>query len=93
MDMRQVIGHSVGTWVAYEFLMAARAACLPEPRAAFLSAMPGAGPAARAAPLARAARPVRGAVYGAQQSIAGLMLRVAGMRATLLTSVVCSPLE
>ena len=37
---RQVIGHSVGTWLAYEFLAAARAAGLPEPRAAFLSAMP-----------------------------------------------------
>lgn len=40
MDVRQIVGHSVGTWVAYEFLLAARAACLPEPRAAFLSAMP-----------------------------------------------------
>ena len=30
----------MGTWVAYELLAAARAAGLPAPRAAFLSAMP-----------------------------------------------------
>ncbi|KAK9842072.1 hypothetical protein WJX81_007166 [Elliptochloris bilobata] len=35
-----VIGHSVGTWVAYELLAAAAAAGLPAPRAAWLSAMP-----------------------------------------------------
>jgi hypothetical protein len=36
----QVIGHSAGTWVAFELLRAAVAAGLPPPRAAFLSAMP-----------------------------------------------------
>lgn len=36
----QVIGHSAGTWVAFELLRAAGAAGLPPPRAAFLSAMP-----------------------------------------------------
>ena len=35
----QVIAHSVGTWVAYEFMQAARATGLPLPRHAFLSAM------------------------------------------------------
>lgn len=34
-----VIAHSVGTWNAFEFLHAARAAGLPMPRHAFLSAM------------------------------------------------------
>lgn len=35
----QIIAHSVGTWVAFELLAAARGAGLPMPRAAFLSAM------------------------------------------------------
>ena len=35
----QMIGHSVGTWCVYEFLMLARAHGLPMPRVTFLSAM------------------------------------------------------
>ena len=35
----QIIAHSVGTWVAFEFMHAARAAGLPMPCRAFLSAM------------------------------------------------------
>lgn len=36
-----VWGHSVGTWVAFEFMMLARQIGLPMPRAAFLNAFPG----------------------------------------------------
>jgi surfactin synthase thioesterase subunit len=36
----QLVAHSVGTWVAFEFLAACRAAGVPLPAAAFLSAMP-----------------------------------------------------
>ena len=35
----QVIGHSVGTWNAFEFLMLARSEGVPMPRHLFLSAM------------------------------------------------------
>lgn len=35
-----VWGHSVGTWVAFEFLMLARKVGLPMPKAAFLNAFP-----------------------------------------------------
>jgi len=36
----QLIAHSVGTWIGYEFLRACTAAGVPPPRAVFLSAMP-----------------------------------------------------
>ena len=36
----QVIGHSMGAWAAYEFLILARANGVPMPVNAFLSAMP-----------------------------------------------------
>lgn len=36
-----VWGHSVGTWVGFEFLMLARKIGLPMPKAAFLNAFPG----------------------------------------------------
>lgn len=35
----QIVAHSVGTWVAYEFMQQARTQSLPLPRHAFLSAM------------------------------------------------------
>jgi medium-chain acyl-[acyl-carrier-protein] hydrolase len=38
-----IIAHSVGTWVAYEFLRAAAAAGVPPPRVFILSAMPAPG--------------------------------------------------
>ena len=38
--MLQLIAHSVGTWIGYEFLQACTAAGVPPPRAIFLSAMP-----------------------------------------------------
>ena len=37
--LHQIVAHSVGTWNAYEFLIAARAAGLPMPVHVFLSAM------------------------------------------------------
>jgi surfactin synthase thioesterase subunit len=36
-----VWGHSVGTWVGFEFMMLARQIGLPSPKAAFLNAFPG----------------------------------------------------
>ena len=36
----QLVAHSVGTWIGYEFLQACHAAGIPPPRAVFLSAMP-----------------------------------------------------
>lgn len=35
----QIVAHSVGCWVAYEFLVLARSKGLPMPEKAFLSAM------------------------------------------------------
>ena len=49
----QVIGHSVGAWCAFEFLMLAREQGLPMPRVAFLSAMASPDLAAEARPWRR----------------------------------------
>lgn len=35
-----LVAHSVGTWISYEFLMQCRAAGVPMPLVAFISAMP-----------------------------------------------------